>query len=151
MTAIRSAIEFRNISDFTSPKNLSKRQIIDQLRCAEVLEAKFDKDVVTFIVNNIKVGMYVITLSFADSQDVTNTGTSRSRLTQYGRFLINIYENAIAVDKHGIGHVLSKDIEISRDRRFKHQKWSNKETFNINELADVIMHCNRLNDLKAFL
>ncbi len=144
MSLIRGKQEFRTILDFSKGK-LSKNKIKLALRQAEVLEIVRREDESTaFVENFINVGMYEIRLIFPS----VDASRDRSRLKEYGKFRVGIYERA------NFGKSMN-NINLSRDRRFKNQYWVEltKEGYNlgINNLVDIIMYLHRLNNLKMFL
>lgn len=141
MSLIRNKLEHRTILDFSKGK-VSENSVKQALRQADVLELTNSTEVRKLIVNRIKVGMYMIYLRFSDM----DTSGNRKRLKQYGKFSIHIYEE----DRSGSRSL----INLNSDSRFKSQYWTSinrNSGFLMKNLADVIIHCDRLNHLKAFL
>lgn len=144
MSLIKGKQEFRTILDFSREK-LSKNKIKEALRQVEVLEVVHrDEDSTnTFVENFINVGMYQIRLLFPYLDACNN----RSRLKEYGKFRIGIYERS------SFGKSMH-NISLAKDRRFKQQYWVelNKDyNLRINNLVDIIMYLHRLDQLKMFL
>ncbi len=143
MSLIKGKQEFRTILDFSKGK-LSKNKIKLALRQAEVLEVvRREDESAAFVENFINVGMYEVRLIFPSVDAERN----RSRLKEYGKFRIGIYERA------NLGKSMN-NINIAKDRRFKNQYWVdlNKDySLGINTLVDVIMYLRRLDNLKMFL
>lgn len=141
MSLIKGKQEFRTILDFSKGK-VSKNMIRRELRNAEVHELTQlpNTNSFTFIENDIKVGMYLIRLSFS-SMDADK---SRNRLREYGGFRIALYE---------IREKSNKNINLN-SKLFKHQYWVelNKDyNLRVKNLTDVIMYLKRLDNLKMFL
>lgn len=140
MTAIKATSQCRTILDFSSGK-CSKNRIRQSLRTCDIisLEEK-EKHRIIFYHNQIKVGMYYITLVLPfDSSE------KWKKLRDYGDFEIVITDS----DSPKIS-----GLNLKRDPRFKDQYWAYKNTFGqlrIKHLIDIIAHCHRLNGLRAFL
>lgn len=149
MTAIKSRIAFRTILDFSN-ENVTKSLVRRELRETNVPEAELNDQTITYINNQIQVGMYTILLVFPDSSQSIEEGNLRSRLREYGDFLIRISENSPVMDQ-GKKYDFLQEIDITRDRRFRTQRWSHYSTFNMTDLTEVIMYCHRLDSVKAFL
>lgn len=142
MALIKGKQEFRTILDFSKDK-ISKNKVKRALREAEVRELVQLKDsnTHTFVENDIKIGMYRIRLFFSS----IDSSRDRSRLKEYGGFRVAIYECR--------GNVI-QNINLSTDRRFKHQYWAdlNKDyDIRMKNLTDIIMFVKRLDNLKMFL
>lgn len=152
MSLIKGKQEFRTILDF-SKGNISKNMIKRALREVEVHELVRlqDTNTYTFVENDIIVGMYQIRLFFSS----VNSASHRSRLREYGGFRIAIYErNRKAGKPESPKGAVLQHINLSSDKRFKHQYWVdlNKDySIRMKNLVDIIMHLNRLNNLKMFL
>lgn len=144
MSLIKGKQEFRTILDFSKGR-MSKNKVREALRHTEVLECVYREEdsTHTFVENLINVGMYQVRLIFS-SVDAVNV---RSRLKEYGKFRIAIYERS----RHGnVVH----NISLAKDKRFTNQYWVdlNKDyNLRINNLVDIIMYLHRLNSLKMFL
>lgn len=145
MTLIKGKQEFRTILDFKS--KLSKNKIRQALRDVEVFEMTElpDSECYTFIENHITVGMYRIRLSFS-SLDAT---LSRKRLRDYGGLRVAVYESS----QRGKSK-FNTNINLARDRRFTNQYWTQLNPdfkVRMKDLANIIIHLQRLNNLKMFL
>src|SRR5574337_50905 len=132
MTAIRVHEEHQTVLDFSNGKH-SKNKIKRTLG-----ECKFrwmEED--TLFINKIKVGMYSIELfSFENPPGYLKLKDCQS-------FDISIRESNS-----------SKDIPLDRDPRFRNQYWVNYNSagkLRMKHLVDVIIHCQRLDRLKAVL
>lgn len=150
MTAVKSKIEFRTVLDFPSEEPLSRNRVQTKLRAAEVTDAELAPHSITYINNQIKVGMYTIRLVFPDSSEAIDGGDIRHRLNQYGAFIIRISENN-PVNSGDDKYDFLQEIDITKDRRFKCQPWAHNMLFNMGDLVNVIIHCHRLDKLKVFL
>lgn len=143
MTLIKGKQEFRTILDFTS--KTSKNKIRQALRTVEVFEMTElpDSNSYTFIENSIRVGHYRLQLSFS-SLDAT---LSRKRLRDYGGLRVALYES-------GNRGKSSNNINLKNDKRFSGQYWIRlNQDFKVRmkDLANIIMHLQRLENLKMFL
>lgn len=141
MSLIKGKQEFRTILDFSKGK-VSKNMIRRELRNAEVHELAQlpNTNSFTFVENDIKVGMYLIRLSFSSMDADRN----RNRLREYGGFRIALYE---------IREKSIKNISLN-NKLFKHQYWVelNKDyNLRAKNLTDVILYLKRLDSLKMFL
>lgn len=143
MSLIKGKQEFRTILEFSKEK-LSKNKVREALRSAEVVEVvRLDNNGHTFVENMINVGMYQVRLFFSS----IDAGPTRSRLKEYGKFRIAVYERS------SFGKSMN-NINLTKDRRFKTQYWAKlNEDYNlsITNLVDVIIYLNRLDNLKMFL
>lgn len=144
MSLIKGKQEFRTILDFSKSK-ISKNFVKQSLREAEVREVVClpETNTYTFVENEIKVGMYQLRLSFESVDSINN----RTKLKDYGGFNVAIYE------RNRKGNIL-KNINLEKDKRFKDQYWvedSKNYNIRIKNLVDVVMHLERLNQLKLFL
>ena len=138
MSAIRTKHESRTILDLSNSKRLSKYQAYKLLRATEFHERIGQ----SYIDYNIKIGMYVINLHLIS----TKFDAPAKYLKDYGNFYISIHE----VNVRG----KYSSINLNRDIRFVGQNWlqpNNNYNLRAYHLADVIIHCQRLNALKAFL
>jgi hypothetical protein len=136
MTAIKAKYEGRLVLDFSKGK-YSKNKIKQALRKCEIISSKpgIKSNEVTVFLNQIKVGMYTIYIKL-----LPDSPNSWNKLSQFGDFEIGI------CDPWGI--------DLEKDGRFKHQYWVKNNFFGklrIKHLIDIIAHCIRLNNLKAFL
>jgi hypothetical protein len=137
MSVVKGKTDYRVVLDFSNEK-CSKNKVKMALRKAEILNLQFEQygHTCTRIQNIIKIGMYTIRLWLPG-----DTPQSWNKLKDYGDFEIDLYDT-------------SKSIDMTKDSRFKGQYWSNMNFFGklrIKHLIDIIMHCNRLNRLSAFL
>jgi hypothetical protein len=142
MSLVKSKQEFRTILDFSKGK-LSKNKIKNSLREAEVLEYTQHGDAISFVTNDIQIGMYQIRLCFYS----VNAEQSRNRLKEYGGFRVAIYE------RHRRSNAI-QHINLDKDKRFNGQYWTKiNKGYNLRmkHLVDIIMFTNRLNKLKMFL
>lgn len=138
MTAIRVKEEYKTILDF-SKSRCSRSGVNKALRQCDltslVMGETFQDS--TFLTNEIKVGMYNIQLHLPiDYLDACH------KLKDYGDFEITI---------SGSNH---DKIDLKKDCRFKDQYWVPYNFFGklrIKHLTDAILHCKRLDNLKAFL
>lgn len=139
MSTIRGMLQSRTILDFSKNK-VSKNYVAQALRKVEVLETtKNSEHSIIFIENYIQIGMYKIRiLPYALHIN------SRTKLKEYGGFSIEITET---------GHE-DKPLNYQKDCRFKDQGWIKQaSTYQLHnkQLIDIILHCNRLNNLSIFL
>lgn len=139
MTAIRAHQERRLLLDFSDGK-YSKNKIKQALRQCNVISVKQTDEDDEYIIfaNEIKVGMYTIKLHlpFDSSKDW-------NKLRDYGDFEISIHERPGG-----------PSINLNTDGRFRTQYWTKYNFFGklrIKHLIDIIAHCKRLDNLKAFL
>lgn len=142
MALIKGKQEFRTILDFSKDK-ISKNKVKRALREAEVHEVTElpDSNSFTFVENGIKIGMYQIQIIFP----WLSADRKRTRLREYGGFKVAIFERR--------GNII-QNINLSTDRRFKHQYWAdlNKDyDIRMKNLTDIIMFVKRLDSLKMFL
>lgn len=136
MTAIKAKYEGRLVLDFSKGK-YSKNKIKQALRKCEIISSKpgIKPNEVTVFVNTIKIGMYSLYI-----QLLPDSPSSWNKLSQFGDFQVQIADPWA--------------IELEKDGRFKHQYWVKNNFFGklrIKHLIDIIAHCIRLNNLKAFL
>jgi hypothetical protein len=136
MTAIKINTEHKTILDFSNRK-VSKNLIAQTIKNTEFLEFKYNdrRDSRTYLRYNIKVGMYQVYV------DLTPTSSCAKRLKEYGSFCIKVYSG-------------TKEINLKKDPRFKSQHWVNlndQYQLKTHNLVEAIMHCARLDSLKAFL
>jgi hypothetical protein len=136
MSVGKGKLESRTILDFSRSK-ISKNYIKNSLRSVKLSDFNLYENTITYINNEIKIGMYNIRLHFIDRAPIYQ---DKRPLKDCGKFNINIREAKS-----------EEDINLSRDKRFKDQYWLGDESMKINTLTDVIMYCSRLNDLKPFL
>jgi hypothetical protein len=134
MSVFKSKYEARTILDFSEGK-VSKNSIKQSLRRVEVRHCSENVNgYVTFFNNNIKVGMYSIRLVLYSGPKDNST-----KIKQYKKFLISVIENKA-----------TQEINIKRDARFCHKTWTT-ENPSVEEMADLIQYCKRLNDMRGFL
>jgi hypothetical protein len=136
MTAIKAKYEGRLVLDFSKGK-YSKNKIKQSLRKCEIISSKpgIKPNEVTIFDNTIKIGMYTIHITLPYDSPAT-----WNNFKQFKDFVIFIEDN--------------KRIDLSEDGRFKYQYWIKNNIFGwlkIKHLVDIIAHCIRLNNLKAFL
>jgi hypothetical protein len=139
MTAIKAKSELRTILDFSTGK-CSKNRIKQALRKCPVVSLEEGNGECTLYLNEIRVGMYtvVLLLPFDSSPKWT-------KLRDYGDFEVKVYDSR---------DPKASAINLKKDPRFKNQYWVNKNFFGqlrIKHLVDIIAHCYRLNNLRAFL
>lgn len=135
--------KYQTILDF-SDQHLTKTKIKRSLSSVIIQSLyKSDNNILSdemiCIENEIKVGMYKICLILSPSiQRFTN-----HKLKDFGNFTIQLYE----LNK------TPKEINLKKDNRFKEQSWTNKLNLGlkVNDLANIICYCQRLDKLKAFL
>ena len=136
MTVVKNMHTLRQVLDF-SGEHYSKNQVKKILRALELSTIEYSKEHGKWIIHNsIKVGMYTIHL-------IANPQEGVLKLKDLGVILISIYEGNRKLP-----------ITLDKDGRFKHQYWVRNNidnTFKIKHLIDAIMHCQRLDGLKAFL
>lgn len=135
MTAIRTTIEHKTILDFSDSK-ISQNYVMNKIRAADFLEFKSSrKGVRTYINYDIKIGIYTIFV------DLFHTQSCAKKLKDYETFCIRISEG-------------NKEINTTKDVRFSSEAWvkNNKKLhLKTSNLAEAIVFCSRLNNLKAFL
>lgn len=135
MTAIKAKAESRVILDFSNREKCSKSHIRQALRQCEVINWKEDGNELVIYDNQIKIGMYTITLELPfDSADTWR------QLKDYGDFQVIIDDGQI--------------IDLKKDGRFSSQDWVSYNFFGklrIKHLIEIIKRCSRLDKLRAFL
>jgi hypothetical protein len=135
MSLVKGKRQENTILDFSEPKT-SKNKIKESLRSLNIVYARCYKNNLTIFDNHIKVGNYSIKLVLNDRYDC-----QPKKLREFGRFQIRLFEQ-------------DKEINISKDYRFKKQQWI-KDNINhqlkIKDLVDTIIYCGKLNKLKLFL
>ena len=139
MTAIRSHEEPRTVLDFSYGKSSRNKikKALDNCHLAS-LEATEENEV-TLYINSIKVGMYTIKIQLPYDLEGSR------KLKDFKDFEIAIYDT---VDPK------AKRIDLKRDPRFRNQEWIQHNSFGnfkIKHMVDVVLHCKRLDRLKAFL
>lgn len=141
MSAIKSKQESRTVLNFNLnlPAKDQIKKILDDI---EVADLYYSKDVgdVTFIDNNIIVGMYKIQLLFYSP----NTN-NKQKLKHRNKFKISLFE----INSFG-----DKRINLGKDSRFNLCSWiklNEKYQLCTEELSEIICICHRLNILKIFL
>jgi hypothetical protein len=137
MSLVKAKLKEKDILDFSAGK-ISKRGVRQALRQAEILEFD-DSNGLCLIDNWITVGMYRIRISPIMSFD----RKPKTRLKDFGNF-------GIEIDERG---QYGKHIDFKKDVRFKSQSWTTAARnyqFRTENLIDVILHCSRLNKLRAF-
>lgn len=139
MTAIRSHEEPRTVLDFSQGKS-SKNKIKQALTDCTLASLVEDQDYeVTLYLNQIKVGMYSIVLQLPYDLEGTR------KLKDFKDFEISIYDSE---------DVRTSRINLKKDPRFKDQYWVPLNFFGklkVKHLTDVVVYCQRLDRLKAFL
>jgi len=132
MSLCKLQYEYRTILDF-SEKNVSRNLVRTSLTKTEVLGLHNIESELMYIENEIKIGMYRIRLLLSK--------LDAKHLREYGSFKIKIYQADSCINLH-------------RDKRFNIQPWVDKNEENnlrVKDLVDVILYCNRLNNLSSFL
>lgn len=133
MTAIKGKKEDKLLLDF-SDQQYSKNKIRKALRSAEVTTIIEENELRSFIQYYIQVGIYKLWLWLPIE--------ARGKLKDCGKVMFNISEG-------------STNISLLADGRFKSQYWVksmySNDGANINNLTDIITHCQRLNQLTVFL
>ncbi len=137
MTALRAREKPRTILDFSNFK-CSKSGVHKILKTCKIPSLVDGKSLNDFIIynNEIKVGIFTITLQFP-----LDISFDPCNLVDQKDFEIIISENYSSVD-------------LKRDSRFKNEYWVNQMffgKFRIKHLTDAIIHCKRIDQLKAFL
>ena len=142
MTAVKCKQEYKTLLDFSkTDRRVSKNSVKQLLRQAEIPTYQRDDKNVTHINHDIIIGIYKIRLSLCNEFD-----TQKNKLKQYGNFSFNIMELTNSGDEYGSAYVLLPP----RDKLFKNQYWYYNDKLRINDLANAIIYCNKLNNLKAF-
>lgn len=143
MSAIKCRQENKTLLDFSDTnKRVSKNLVKQLLRKADLPSYQRDDANITHINHDIVVGIYKIRLSLNNELD-----TQKNKLKQYGNFSFTIMELTNSGEKYGGAYVLLPP----RDKLFKNQYWYYNNKLRINDLANAIIYCNRLNHLKSFL
>lgn len=141
MSAVKGLLEHRTVLDF-SKDHVSKNLVRRALCQTEILDLCRKAGNITFIDNDIKVGMYTIRLGFSE----VHPGDNRKHLRDYGGFKVKIFESG--------SPEMSAEINLNKDKRFSKQYWTGlNKNYNLltKNLIDIILHCSRLNDLRVFL
>lgn len=138
MTAIRAHQERRLLLDFSNGKH-SKNKIKHALRQCKIISIKQTEEDNEYIIfnNEIKVGMYTIQLHLP-----FDCSKNWNKLRDYGDFEISVHEGS------------GPKINLTKDARFRYRYWVSQNFFGklrIKHLIDIIAHCKRLDNLKAFL
>jgi len=128
MSVIKGKKEDKLLLDF-SDQQYSKNKIRKSLKAAEVTTVISDGKMNRFIQYYIKVGMYTVWLWLPANAN----GKLKDCDIQF-----SIHDNKGA-------------LPIMSDGRFRNQYWTRFESVTINNLVDIIAHCQRLNGLNAFL
>jgi len=108
----------------------SKNKIRKALRAAEVVSVVQRDGCTDFVQYYIKVGMYKVWLWLPVQ--------ANGKLKDFGEIMYSINDGSAVV-------------ATCADGRFRGQYWAKLDYVNINNLVDIIKHCQRLNDLIAFL
>mgnify|MGYP001549103637 CR=1 FL=1 len=139
MSAIKAKQENKIILDLSN-HNVSKNQLKNMLRTLEVRNQYEDQKSTVFINNLIKVGMYTIKLWLP-----LDASPNWTKLKQYNDLQISIYEE---------NDLKNTWIVLHDDSRFNTQYWVYYNYFGklrIKHLLDILLYCQRLNNLRAFL
>lgn len=142
MTKVRARLEHKTILDFSKGK-VTRNRIRRALRKAEVIEKIQTKRGLTFRENWIEIGMYRINII-----PYTVSTEPRNHLREYGGIALNIQESLNIQKNH------YRLIHPHNDDRFKDQYWielTKTYKVRIKHLIDIIYHCYKLNNLRAFL
>jgi hypothetical protein len=133
--------EYKIILDFSDQK-LTKTHVRKSLKDINIepLYPVKDDNLMVCIENEIKVGMYKISLVLSP----TITRFTSHKLKDFGDFNVQIFED---------GNRNSREINLSKDNRFKEQYWAQKNSCGLKviDLTDIICHFKRLDKLRAFL
>jgi hypothetical protein len=142
MTAVKCKQEYKTLLDFSkTDRRVSKNLVKQLLRQAELPSYQRDDKSITHINHDIIVGIYKIRLSLCNEFDA-----QKNKLKQYGNFSFNIMELTSSGDEYGAAYVLLPP----RDKLFKNQYWYYNDKLRINDLANAIIYCSRVSNLKAF-
>lgn len=145
MTAVKCKQEYKTLLDFSNTKRKVSKNLVKQLlRQTDVVSYHEDNTGMIHTSYSIIVGDYKIRLILNPLQEYGCAPPvhKNSKLKQYGAFRIELTEK-------WNGHY--KTIG-PKDYRFKNQYWL--EFFRparMNDLANAIVYCSRLSNLKAFL
>lgn len=141
MTVIKATSQERVILNFNG-KKCSKNHIKRALHQCEIVSVEIGKTPFEYVKydNRIIVGMYCITLFLP-----FDSPAGWHKLKDYRDFAIVIHDT----DKRQ-----ARGIDLKKDSRFKDQYWVSQNFFGklrIKHLVDIIAHCHRLHQLRAFL
>lgn len=137
MTALRIEEQPKTILDFSGLKSSKNRVRLDLQQCQINNIIENESGELTIFRNEIKVGMYRIVLALPP-----DSPADCSRLKDYKDFEVLIYDDEDA------------SINLKKDKRFKDQYWVQYNFFGklrASHLIDIILYCQRLNRLSAFL
>lgn len=143
MSLVKGKQEWNTILDVSRRPRVSKNYVKNALRKADVLELQPVGSSLNMVENDIRVGMYCIKLIFADM----DSSRPRQRLRQYGSFKVTIFEGREGDDQS------FRYVPLQSDYRFKGQYWVplvSQYKLRMHMLVDIIIHCAKLNKLKAF-
>jgi hypothetical protein len=139
MTAIKIKEEHTTILDFSTGR-CSKNRVRQALQTCEMVSILEGKDItdLTWVINDIKVGMYTVRLYL-----LPDSAPGYRKLKEHGDFEVIIFDT--------YGH---DNIDLQKDGRFNNQYWVSRNFFGglrVKHLVDIIVHCKRLDKLKSFL
>ena len=135
MTAIRARYEVKTILDFSKEK-CSRNKIKKSLQQCPIIATENKSKRTVYYFNQINVGMYSIVLSLP-----LDSSNNWNRLKDYKDFAISVYVGDIPID-------------LQKNDLFSNQEWVRYNffgNFRVKHLIDAIMHCKRLDSIKAFL
>ena len=146
MSAIKGIQEFRTILNFNQDQ-VSKKSVFKILNKAEIKELDYFNNQITFIENEILIGMYKIRLQFSNTLAFYESANHNKvrKLKSYGKFKIKLFEKSFSGDK---------EIKIVKDNRFSLQPWSKLNSeykLSVENLSEIVCYCHRLSKLKVFI
>lgn len=146
MSAVKCKHEYKTLLDFSkTERRVSKNLVKQMLRQAELPSYRNSGNEIIYTNYEINVGMYHIHLLLNADEFVAQT-----KLKDYGSFSFELTEEILGQPKNE--YDMRNVIWVERDSRFKHQYWSDRnKSIRINDLVNMIIHCKRLSNLKAFL
>lgn len=127
----------KTILNFSAGK-ISKNKLRKALSTAKFIPSIYNDSGIhiSYVDNEIIIGMYKIRILF-------NWNKEGLFLRNYGGFQIRIYQGDD-----------NQEIDLNQDLRFKSEIWNysnNRFKLKIKHLTEIIIHCQKLNNLKAFL
>ena len=145
MTAIKCIQENKTLLDFSEYEKVSKNLVKQMLRQVDIVSYQDRGNCVSHNNYFINTGLYKIKLLLDDSY-----GSGARKLRNFGSFRVEILD------------AKDKPIHLWHDKNFSEQYWvwknyaasvigGKEEGQRVNDLINIIIHCSRLNKLKAFL